>query len=218
MAIAEIRPGVLPTPVPTEAFFSSERTPDKLYYVTQNGRGFDITTSPFPRVERVAAHEKASLDFVSADQELSEGVQIIIGANANNKFTATALFEKLRRMDLTLIDRNGIVIREVESKTSKGEEFANEARTKIDLLPRFHYRMVDNSSLYAAFLMTTFIHESVRGKIPHRVVFRDPSQTDLIFFTPYPENEEILKKIGRGEFRSVTHRVVEIPNQAAKAA
>lgn len=208
MAIAERRdwqtvPIIRPPETPAE----------KPYYITPNRKGLDLTLSPYPRRPDVAAYERFSLDFAVMDPRLSEGIRRIYGPNTLNKVTAN-LFENIRCPDMATVDLSGLVKLLIESKTSKGERFANEARTKVELLPRFSDRMVDNSAFFMSLLMVWFPQEEVRELIQGRVVFQDPSQTDLVFLTPYPENEEIVEAIGKGEFRSVTHRVVD-PSQVA---
>lgn len=211
MAIAEIRPGLLPPPVNPEGIFSPK------LYLTPNQKGVDIITSPFPRAEHVAAHERAGLEFLTMDQELSRGVKLWIGPNSINKFTASVMFEHIRRPDAIGLSEYGIIM--AEGKTSEGEVFANEARTKIELLPRFVERLMDNRTLFTSNLRVWFSgNEDILRKLPVAMRVQPAYEMDLIFFTQHPENEEILNKIGRGQFRSVSHRVVEIPNRAAKAA
>ena len=132
--------------LPEGSLWSPEKLPERRIYVTSNERGIDLGYSHFPRRPDVAAHERASLVYLAFDKELSHGVKIWVGANANNKVTEDVFFEKIRRPDEVGIGEDGIVL--AEDTISKGEDFANKARTKIDSLPKFVERLIDNSTLY----------------------------------------------------------------------
>lgn len=186
----------------------SETPAETAYYLTPNRKGLDLTLSTYPRRPDVAAYERTGLYFASINPELSKGVWRIFGPNCINKFTAGVLFERIRRPDHVLVDLSGKVHVILEQKTSKGEAFANEARTKIEWLPNFVDVMFLNSALFVDFLKSSFPQDEIKELIPEGIDFQDPSETDLIFLTPYPENAKILATIGKGKFRTVDHRTV----------
>lgn len=200
---------------------SSESPAESPYYITSNRRGIDLTRSPFPRVEHVAKHERACLDFLASSDEFNKIIRLLAGPNFTNLFTAQILFERLRRPDILGIDIDGrLIIFECKvdygnTETNK-ERFANAARTKIELVPRFLRSIREDQTLLPDFLKENFPQDDIQEKIPERISVQDPSQMDFIFLTPNPEYKEVLlERVGKGEFRSIDHRTVALPTAIA---